>query len=149
MHVDPLYVLVDIGCVHIANTLCHLPNLTTYVPTLYPSYMYPLTHTHPFPFPSLLPPLSVSITHHLSSYPPPHFLSLQGNGSTALMAASEHGHAEAIKLLLAAPDIDVNQAKVSLYLLTPSYLVVGGGFITHLPHPIPPSNPRNDDLSSL
>ena len=37
------------------------------------------------------------------------------------MFASRNGHAEAIKLLLAAPRIDVNHGKVSLYSLTPSY----------------------------
>ena len=148
MHVDPLNV-VDIGCVHVAITLCHLPNLTTYVPTPYPSYMYPLTHTHPpSPFPSLLPPLSVSITHHHSFYPPLS-LSLQYAGCTALTLASEEGYTEAIKLLLTVPNIDVNHADVSLYLLTPSHLVVGGRCEGDLPHLITPPNPRNDDLSSL
>ena len=66
----------------------------------------------------------------------------------ALMKASLNRRTEAIKLLLTAPDINVNLADVSLYLLTPSHLALGGGFITHLPQLIPPSNPRNDDLSS-
>ena len=65
------------------------------------------------------------------------------------MYASHNGHIEAIKLLLATPSINVNHANVSLYLLTPSHLALGGGGEGDLPHPIPPSNPRNDDLSSL
>ena len=44
-------------------------------------------------------------------------------GSTALMFASQDGHIEAIKALLTAPGIDVNQVNVSLQ-WTPLYLVV-------------------------
>ena len=73
--------------------------------------------------------------------------SLQDKGRTALMAASSNGHSEAIKALLTTPGINVNQANVSLNLLTPSYLVRSGGE-GDLPHLIPPSHPRNDDLSS-
>ena len=40
------------------------------------------------------------------------------------MLASTNGHPEAVKLLLTASDIDVNQADVSLHPLTPFYLVV-------------------------
>ena len=54
------------------------------------------------------------------------------------------GHAEAIKLLLTVSGINVNHANVSLYLL--SSIVEGGGE-GDLPHLIPHSNPRNDDLS--
>ena len=36
------------------------------------------------------------------------------------MRASDNGHADAIKILLTAPGIDVNYANVSLHLLTPS-----------------------------
>ena len=79
------------------------------------------------PFPSVLQTLSVPVTHYLSFYPPPPpSLSLQQWGSTALLWASSNGHAEAIKALLTVPDINVNRADVSLYLLTPSYLVLGG-----------------------
>ena len=74
---------------------------------------------------------------------------------SALMAASEYGHTEVTRLLLTAPDIIVNYAKVSLYLLTPSHLVVGGGFNgrvggrgVYLTLSLPLSNPHNDDLSS-
>ena len=57
------------------------------------------------------------------------------------MYASEKGHTEAIKLLLAAPGIDVNQANVSLYLLTPSHLVVRGrGEGEHNMYPNPMQN---------
>ena len=76
----------------------------------------------PFPFPappSLLPPLSVYVTHYLSFYSPLS-VSLQVDGSTALILASQMGRTEAMKLLLAAPGINVNHARVSLYLLTPS-----------------------------
>ena len=73
---------------------------------------------------------------------------IQLSGSTILMLISEKGHIEAIKILLTASDLNVNQADVSLYLLTPSPLVVGGRCEAHLPHLIPHSNPRNDDLSS-
>ena len=61
------------------------------------------------------------------------------NGSTALTLASRFGRTEAIKLLLAAPGIDVNHANVSLYPLTSSHLVLGGGGEGDLPHLIPPS----------
>ena len=67
---------------------------------------------------------------------------------TSLIEAAKEGDTEAIKLLLTAPDIDVNDTDVSLYLLTPSHLVVGGRCEARLPHLIPHSNPRNDDLSS-
>ena len=65
---------------------------------------------------------------------PPLSLSLQVSGYTALLAASDNGHAEAIKLLLTAPGIDVNHAyKVSPYLLIPLYLVRGkGGSVIYL-----------------
>ena len=43
------------------------------------------------------------------------------------MVASQNGHTEAIKLLLAVLGIDVNHADVSLYLLAPSHLVEGEG----------------------
>ena len=43
-----------------------------------------------------------------------------------MMVASMKGHTEVIKLLLAAPGINVNYADVSLYPLTPSYIAVGG-----------------------
>ena len=57
---------------------------------------------------------------------------------TALLAASQIGHAEAIKALLTVPDINVNQANVSLYPLTPSHLVLGDrgeGDLPHSPYP--------------
>ena len=41
-----------------------------------------------------------------------------------MIVASQFGHAEAIKALLTAPDIDVNRANVSLYLLFPPDLGV-------------------------
>ena len=48
-------------------------------------------------------------------------LSLQRDDDTALILASYFGHAEAIKALLTAPDIDVNHAanilQVRLFLL--------------------------------
>ena len=96
--------------------------------------MYPsLPPPPPFPLPYLVPPLPLSVTHHLSFTafpppPPPLTLSLQEDGWTALMAAAKKGETEAIKLLLAAPDIDVNHANVSHYLPTPSHLVVGGRY---------------------
>ena len=65
------------------------------------------------------------------------------------MKASDKGHAEAIKLLLTAPDIDVNRAvEVSLYQQTPPYQVVEGRVEGHVTHPTLHSNSRNDDLSS-
>ena len=77
--------------------------------------------------------------------PPPSLsISLQDSGWTALTNATVNGHIEAIKLLLAAPGIDVTQANVSLYLLTPPPLAVGGRCDTHFFH----RNPRNDDLPS-
>ena len=89
-------------------------------------------------FPFLLPTLSVYVTHYLSLYPPlSRSLSLQEGGLTALMLASEQGHTEAMKLLLNASDIDVNHADVSLYLLIPSHLVLGGRVAGDLPHLIP------------
>ena len=131
MHVDP-HSVVDIGYVNVTNTLFHLilPNIVMCPPSLL--YMHPPIPPSPLS-PSLLPPLSASVTHYLSFYP--HLsLSLQNGGWSALMLASKNGHIEAIKLLLTAPDIDVNHADVSHYLLTLSCLVPGGGFITHLPH---------------
>ena len=50
-----------------------------------------------------------------------------------MLAATKKGHAEAIKLLLTAPGINVNHADVSLYPLTPSYVVVGGRCECDLP----------------
>ena len=64
------------------------------------------------------------------------------------MVASSYGHTEAIKLLLTATDINVNQADVSLYLLTLSYLALGVG-IWEIYLTLSLTNPRNDDLSSL
>ena len=106
--------------------------------------MYP-----PPPFSLVLPPtLYVThITHYLSFYSP-FSISLQDTGQTALMYASWSVEIEAIKLLLVVPGINVNHADVSLCLLTPSYLALGGGGEGDLPHFILPSNPRNDDLSS-
>ena len=72
------------------------------------------------------------------------------------MAASGNGHIEAIKALLTAPDININHATVSLYLLRLPNLVVEGGceglnlalsltliLVTYhpLPLPLPASNP--------
>ena len=42
------------------------------------------------------------------------------------MRASREGRTETVQALLAAPDIDVNHADVSVYSLTPSHVVVGG-----------------------
>ena len=42
------------------------------------------------------------------------------------MMASQNGHTEIVLALLAAAGIDVNHANVSIYPLTPSYIVVGG-----------------------
>ena len=117
--------------------------------------MYPLPYSShmtsyvpPFPplafaFPSLLSPFplannSICICNTLSFFLfPPLSISLQVEGDTALMVASMYGHPEAIKLLLAAPDINVNRLNVSLYPLTQSHLVLGGRREAHL-HP-PPS----------
>ena len=40
--------------------------------------------------------------------------------------AARKGHTETVQALLQAPDINVNQANVSIYLLTLSPVVVGG-----------------------
>ena len=69
-------------------------------------------------------------------------------GYTALMEAASKGHTEAIKALLTAPDINVNYAKVSMFLLTLPHLVVGGGYDTHLLYLVSRSYTRGDDLSS-
>ena len=41
-----------------------------------------------------------------------------GDGSTALTLASEHGHTEVVVQLLASPDIDVNKARTPTAALT-------------------------------
>ena len=57
----------------------------------------------------------------IRSLPPPFFsFSLQRRGFTALILASQAGRTEAVKALLTVPNIDVNHADVSLYLLTTS-----------------------------
>ena len=65
------------------------------------------------------------------------------------MVASQHGHTEAMKLLLTFPDIDVNLATVSLCPPTPSHLLLGAltltlAMMTHHPptHNMYP-NPMN------
>ena len=55
------------------------------------------------------------IPHFILPYP----FSLQWDNWTALIWASQNGHTEAVKALLTAPDINVNYANVSLFLLTP------------------------------
>ena len=45
-------------------------------------------------------------------------------GSAALTLASDKGHIKIVQALLTAPGIDVNHAKVSIYLLTPFHAVV-------------------------
>ena len=84
------------------NKICLFPYSLTYF------QLYLLCN----PLPFILSPLSIS---------------LQSWGGTALAAASENGHAEAIKILLTVPDVDVNHTDVSPYLLTLLYLLVGGG----------------------
>ena len=59
--------------------------------------------------------LTLALTTHHSFYSPLS-VSLQRMVYTALICASETGHAEAIKILLTAPGINVNQAtKVNIY----------------------------------
>ena len=60
------------------------------------------------------------------------------------MLASKNGHTEIAQALLAAADINVNHANVSIYPLTPSHVVVGGEGGGGLP-PLPPHpNPRTN-----
>ena len=116
------------------------------------SYMYLLDPSPlPYPYISAFPlPLPTSSSIYICNprFTPPLSISLQKNCSTALTLASEKGRTEAIKALLTAPDIDVNHAHVSQYLLTPPYLVLGSGCEGNLVKPNPQSNPRNDDISS-
>ena len=51
---------------------------------------------------------------------------LQFQGASPLGVAAREGHTEIVQVLLQAPDINVNQADVSIYLLTLSPVVVGG-----------------------
>ena len=103
------------------------------------------------------PDINVNLADKVSLYPlpllpsnslcilnPPFILShllsasLQGDGKTALIVASEYGHTGAIKALLTAPGINVNHEDVSLYLLTPLHLRAVNGSKAHLPHLISP-----------
>ena len=65
-----------------------------------------------------------------------------------LFSAAREGDTNTIKRLLTATGIKVNAGDVSLYLLTPSPLVIGGRCEGDLPLIIPHYFPRNDDLSS-
>ena len=113
-----------------------------FLSSIYPlSLLYlpsPLTSPPPLSLPNTIkflcicnPILSLSL--------PPLSLSLQKDGKTALMLASQFGRTKAMKLLLTFPDINVNHADVSLYPPTPSHLVVGGEGEGDLPHLIPHS----------
>ena len=95
-HVDPLSVL-DILGVNVTNTSPPPP-----------PYMSPL----PPPIPSNNTPYTCGCCF------------LQDGGSTALMLASQNGHTEIVLALLAAADINVNHADVSIYPLTPPHPVV-------------------------
>ena len=131
VHVDPLSVL-DILDVHITNSY-FLPHLL-YVP---PSSSLSLTRPS-FLFPSPYPTPYSSLTHQ-ASYPTCccrcRCCSLQNEGNSPLYGAVFSvgddetvlgGHTETVQALLQAPDINVNQANVSIYLLTPSPVVVWG-----------------------
>ena len=114
--VDPLSVL-DMLVVLVTNSFSH-PHLL-YVPPLPLSYMSLL----PLSFPYLTP--SPSLTNH-ASCPTYCCCSLQGGGRSPLHASALKGHTEVVQALLQAPGINVNQADVSIYLLTLSSVVVGG-----------------------
>ena len=99
-----------------------------------------------FLLPLPLPPNNtpyVSLTNP-ASYPTCGCCSLQENGFTALLLASQYGHTKIALALLAAVGINVNHANVSIYPLTPSHVVVGGEGGGGLP-PLPPHpNPRTN-----
>ena len=103
-------------------------------------HIFPTCYTHPLLLHFLLPSFLTYFELYLYMQPTFHSIplsiSLQGRGYTALIRASERGHAEAIKALLTAPGIDVNHAEVSLCLLTPLDIVVGVGLLhIYLPFP--------------
>ena len=53
-------------------------------------------------------------------------MALQNDGNSALALGVMKGFTEVVKVLLQAHNIDVNHADVSIYLLIPSLVVVGG-----------------------
>ena len=109
---------------HFFALLCRTPP-SSYLPPIPPIYVPPIPPPSSLLFPTSN---SICICNPLPFILPPTLsLSLQRDGITALTVASANGRAEAIKLLLTAPGIDVNHADVSLYLLIPSHLVLGGG----------------------
>ena len=118
--------------------MCHLP-----IPPLTIIPPPPPSHLHPF----FLHPYKTLLTNP-ASYPTCG-CSLQRDGSTALLRASSKGHTEQVQALLAAADIDVNHANVSIYPLTPSHAVVEGEGGKGLPPLIPRPNPRTNFLSPL
>ena len=63
------------------------------------------------------------------------------------MEASAGGHTEIVQALLTTPGIDVNHANVSIYLLTPSRVVVVGEGGGCLPNLILPPNACTNVLS--
>ena len=79
------------------------------------SLIFPLHVPLPCPLPLINTPY-VSLTNP-ASYPTCG-CSLQRFNRTALLLASSKGHTETVQALLAAPDIDVNHADVSIYPLT-------------------------------
>ena len=124
MHVDPISVL-DILDVHVTNSYSH-PHFL-YVPPLSPPLHVPPSN--------LIPPTLTSypaLTNH-ASYPTCCCCSLQDEGRSPLWWAARQGHTDVVQALLQAPGINVNQADVSIYLLTISPVVVGGKDESHLP----------------
>ena len=89
-------------------------------------YLYahpPLACPPSFPIP--YPILHLHLTNH-ASRPLCCCCSLQRSNRTALMTACDEGYTDCVIALLASPDINVNHADVSIYLLTSSHVVVWG-----------------------
>ena len=102
-----------------------------------------LSYHFPTPTSSLYSPLSSmpSLPHPTCCY-----CSLQYGGTSPLAEAACYGHIEVVKALLQAPGINVNQANVSVFLLTLSHVVVGRKNKGHLPS-LPPHPPLSVMMS--
>ena len=96
---------------------------------------FPSTYMCPLHFPTLYPVPYLYLTNH--AFHPTCSCFLQHSGTTALMYAVGKGHTDCVIALLASPDINVNHADVSIYLLTLSHKLVGSEGEGRLPHSPP------------